>query len=963
VLRFRTLALALIAAWLVAAVSASGALAASIESANAGVVDFAAPAAIVELRDRLTPYHTPSGSESDGSHWYMLTVVNGAIRPATRVLLAGQPANAGLRLWPLPARPSILQVAASDSQVIVEDARAHGRHAFRVTVPPATTVTLAIRVAYTDIAPSVLAWTEPALVSHNRQMAVFIAAVAGMIAAAMVITLGLAVMTGHPAPLWGSLFLVLIFMLRLAITGTLDAGWSTHVGGPFGLEVALAGLALAVGLKLSDTVVPIESMWPGRQRWLDIATTGVTVLSILSFLGVPGAMVMVDVAVLVGGSAIAVYFVRCGLAGEQAGRVAAPSAAVFALVALGASIAALGGFQDNQAIPTVVGGFTAAGAVLLALAVAAGEGIAILPASRYGTSRQAHPPGVAAPSGDTTSIAQAAPGAATDAIGASHQGVFDLDLRSGVVHLSPEAATLTGISVDAYSMTHAAWVERLHPDDRAIYREAIDSFRSHVGTAFRVEFRVPGESGASPWFELRTTMMGAGAQADRCLGLIADVTARKETDAAIADRPVCDSLTGLGNRVALMEALDRLGGGLAEITFALLDIDRFKSVHASLGDSGADAVLVGVAQRLTGRFGKIAEIFRVRGDAFALVFAQQGLGAAAVGADLVNTCSTPFAHNDRNIFATASVGVAAGRDASDPFDLLKNAELALMQAKRQGGSCARYYTPALAALAPGDSVALEADLRQALHDKQLDVYYQPIVRLSDGTVAGFEALMRWHHPTKGLIEPSSFVAHCEETGLIVAVGRLALERAVEDLAEWQRFFPIEPPLFASVNLSRRQLLDAEFEDLLAAQLAQHCLKPGTLKLEITESVVAHATDTRQVLTRLRAAGASLSIDDFGTGVSNFNQLKDIPFDTLKLDRSFLGREDADSAVILGSIINLAHDLERDVVIEGVETKAEADWMRSLGCEYAQGFYFSAPLPRDEALDFIARHFRMAAGHA
>ena len=889
-LRLSTLALAFIAVLLAAAVSPGAALAAIASPQNAGPVDFAAPAAIIELKDKLAPYHAPSGAEADGSHWYMLTAINSAVRPATRVFLAGQPTDVGLRLWPLPARPAILQVAASDSQVIVEDARAYGRHAFRVTIPPASTVTLAIRVADADWMPSVLAWTEPAIVSHNRQLAIFLAGVAGMIAAAMAITVGLAVMTGHPAPFWASLLLVLIFTLRLAATGTMDAGWATHVGGPYGLEAALAGLALAVGLKLSDTVVPIESVWPGRRRVLDIAVGGVTVLSILSFLGVPGAMLLVELAVLVGTICVTVYFVRCGLAGEQAARVAAPSAAVFALVAVGAAGVALGGFQDNQVIPSIVGGFTVAGAVLLALAVAAGEGIAILPASRYGTPRDAYPP--AAPGADEAGPARVVPAAAVLAIGASHQGVFDLDFRSDTVRLSPEAAALIGIPAGAQAMTHAAWVERIHPDDRATYREAIGDYRGHAGIAFRIEFRVRSESGRYPWLELRATMMGERTAAERCLGLMADVTARKEADSAVSDRTVHDSLTGLGNRVALMEALERLGGRLVEITFALLDIDRFKAVHTSLGDAGADAVLVGVAQRLAKRFGTLAEIFRVRGDAFAVIFPQPGLGAAAIGADLVEACAAPFAQNDRNIFTTASVGVAAGRDASDPFDLLKNAELALLQAKRQGGACARLYTPALEALAPGDSVALEADLRQALHDNQLDVHYQPIVRLSDGTVAGFEALMRWHHPTKGLIEPSSFVAHCEETGLIVAVGRLALERAVEDIAQWQRFFPVEPPLFASVNLSRRQLLDAEFENLLVALLAQHRLKPGTLKLEITESVATHAADTRQVLSRLRAAGASLAIDDFGTGVSNFNQLKDIPFDTVKLDRSFLSRHGA-----------------------------------------------------------------------
>jgi len=517
-------------------------------------------------------------------------------------------------------------------------------------------------------------------------------------------------------------------------------------------------------------------------------------------------------------------------------------------------------------------------------------------------------------------------------------------------------------------MPHAAWIDRIHPDDRAIYREAIADYSGHTGIAFRIEFRVRSEGGRYPWLEVRATMMGESMQAERCLGLVADVTARKEDDAAASERNTRDSLTGLGNRVALMQALEKLGSQLSGVTFALLDIDRFKSVHASIGDQAADQVLAGLAQRLLRRFGKSAEVFRVSGDAFALTF-EPNVGAAAIGADLVDACAAPFQQHERNIFATASVGIVSGRDARDPLDLLKNAELALMQAKRQGGACAKVYTPALEAMAPGDAVALEADLRQALKDNQLDLYYQPIVRLSDGSVAGFEGLMRWQHPQKGLIEPSKFIAHCEETGLIVALGKLALDHAAHDLVQWQRFFPLEPALFVSVNLSRRQLLDADLADFLKSIIVKSGLRPGSLTLEVTESAVTAAGgDTKQVLARLKGAGARLAIDDFGTGVSNFNQLKEIPFDTVKLDQSFLGRHaggasNTDDAVIIGSIVNLAHDLGRDIVVEGVETQAEAEWLRGLGCEYAQGFYFSAPLPRAEALDFIARHYRVETGQA
>ena len=955
------------AAGLIAAIWANDApRGAQLGTSDASPVEFSNTSAIIDLKDHLAPYHAPSGAENDGSRWYMLTAVNNSVRPSTRVFLAGQPVDAPIRLWPLPARPAILQVAASDSQVIVEDARAHARHAIRVTIPPATTTTLAIRVAYGDQPPSVLAWTEPALVSHNRQLAVFVAAVIGMIAAAMAITMGLAVMTAHPAPFWASVLLAMIFILRLAVTGTLDSGWATHIGGPFGLEIALAGLALAVGLQLMDVIVPIEARWPGRRKYFTLGLYGLVFLSILSFVGIPGAMIVTDVAILAGTTGVTLYFAWRGRQGDPAARVAVPSAAVFALVAWGTAIVALGDVQDNQAAPAIVEGMTAAAAVLLALAVAAGEGIAALPASRYGTVRDTS--GGARTSHEGPEADEASPHSDLLAIGASHQGVFDLDFRNGTLRLSGEAAALIGMTGGMLTMSHAAWVERVHPDDRATYREALGDYRGHSGVAFRLEFRVRSESGRYPWVELRATTAGEGAEAGRCLGLLADVTARKEDEAAATELTTRDSLTGLGNRVALMQALERLGAKLSQVTFAMLDIDRFKSVHASLGDQAADAVLVGLAQRLLRRFGKSAEVFRVSGDAFALTFAASAAGAAAVGTDLVDACAAPFEQRERNIFTTASVGVVSGRDARDPLDLLRNAELALLQAKRQGGACAKVYTSALESLAPGDAVALEADLREALKNEQLDLYYQPIVRLSDGSIAGFEGLMRWHHPERGLIEPSSFIAHCEETGLIVAVGKLAIERVAEDLLQWQRFFPLDPPIFASVNLSRRQLLDPELEECLKDVFARFALEPGTLKLEVTEGAALGAADTQQVLARLRAAGARLAIDDFGTGVSNFNQLKDIPFDTVKLDQSFLGRhgaksDDAGGAVIVGSIVNLAHDLGRDVVIEGVETQAEAEWLRELGCEYAQGYYFSAPLPRAEALDFIARHYRAETGQA
>ncbi|HEX3675621.1 MAG TPA: EAL domain-containing protein [Rhizomicrobium sp.] len=932
------------------------------EARSHASLDFARRDAMLDLKDALSPYHAPAGAERDGSLWFMMTAVNQSVRPVTRILVAGEPSDGALHFFPLRGRPVIRQIASSDSDVGVESARAYGRHAWRVTIPPATSVALAVRMEHAGAAPSVLAWTEPAIISHIRQFAVFMAAVEGLIAAAVLVTAGLALMTGHLAPRWAALTLIAIFFSRLASTGAFDAGWTTSVGGPYGLSAMIAGFALAAGIKLADTVAPFGEFFTGAKRWVRWIESGVVILSLLAFAGLPGATVLVEIAVLAGTGAITAYFVHRGMAGVQAARVAAPSAAVFSLVATAAAVAALGGFQDNPAAPAMIGGFLSAGAVLMALAIAAGEGIAILPATRATAVAAAAPLAPVAVVAPIQAPREEPVSTALEAIGASCQGVFDLDFRGDTVTLSRDGALLIGMQGGGeMTMPHISWLARVHPDDREVYKQAIADYRGHAGQAFRVELRARSESGRYPWFELRATMLGEGARATRCLGLIADVTTRKEAEAAASDHGQRDALTGLGNRVALMEELDRRG--LSTILFALLDIDRFKSIHASLGDAGADAVLVAIAQRLVKRFKGRAETFRAGGDAFAFVFAEGE--AAEIGAELVEACKAPISLGGRNVFAPVSVGVALGGEARDPLDLLKNAELALIEAKRQGGGCARLHSADFTA--PEDAVALEAELRRALDEKQMDVFYQPIVRLTDATVAGFEALLRWHHPTRGLVVPGAFITHSEATGLIVALGRFALERAAQDLAQWQRFFPLEPALFVSVNLSRRQLNDGALGGDLSRVLSESAIRPGSLKLEVTESAVAARDDTKAVLLRLRELGASLVIDDFGTGLSTLSQLRDVPFDTIKIDKSFLARhasdpDNADGAVVLGSIVKMAQELGRSVVVEGVEGEADANWLADLGCEFAQGFFFSAPLPAADALAFIARHYRTDAPH-
>lgn len=913
-------------------------------SADPNEVEFSDSAPRIELKAELAPYHAASSLEADGSRWHIMTVANQLPRPVTRILVAEEPRDAALRIFPRRERPAIRQIASSDPDVVAEPAQAYGRHAFRVTIPASRTVSIALKVTDADEHPLVAAWSEGALSAHNRQLAVFFAAVAGLIAAALAITTGLAVMSGHAAPRWGAYTLFAFFLSRLATSGVFDSIGGANLGGPYGLAALLAGSSLAAGLSFTNAIAPLESVWVGGETWLWRALVLLVVLSLLAFIGVPAAMLVTEIIVVAGTVAVAAYLVYCGRIGSQAARVAAPGAAVFALVAAAGGVVAIGGLSDSPVAPGVIGGFAAAGAVLLALAIAAGEGIATLPGRR--TERE------------SLQIRQSEPEMRTDtdalAIGASHQGVFDLDFESGRVRLSPDASALLEMNAEATQVSGDDWVARLHPEDREIYASAMDDYRAHPGLAFRVEFRLATPSGRYPWFELRATMIGDGVRASRCLGLLADITMRKQTE----QRAPPDGLNALPNRVAWMAELERVGTQLRESAVAVMDIDRFKSIHASLGDDGGDRVLAEFAHRLSEAFGSV-QIYRVGGDSFAFLF--DGIGGAldAFATTLASTLNRPLLLNDREIYVSASAGIALGKDAYNPKELVANAVRAMGEAKRQGGGCTRFHAPDFAQPAMVDSVVLETELRQALKHDELEVVFQPVMRLNDGTVAGFEALLRWKHPVKGLVEPSGFIGHSEQTGSIVELGKFALQQAAIELARWQRFFPLSPPLTVSVNLSRRQLQDAEFEALLIAVLSQTGLAPGTLKLELTESAVSEIDDASHRLSRLKSAGAGLSIDDFGTGLSALSQLRGLPFDTLKIDKSFLvQREDAvgeGGSSILRSIVGLAHELELAVVAEGIETARDAQWLKDIGCEYGQGYYFSPALPRVDVLAFIARH--------
>ena len=384
----------------------------------------------------------------------------------------------------------------------------------------------------------------------------------------------------------------------------------------------------------------------------------------------------------------------------------------------------------------------------------------------------------------------------------------------------------------------------------------------------------------------------------------------------------------------------------------VIDLDRFKQVNDSVGIAVGDSILLTLARRL-GRLLKPQDtLARLTGDQFAMILLSERdpTRLIAFAETIRRTLRAPITFNDREIFLTASIGLALGDGQPNRTEeVLKDAELAMYHAKRIGGDRIELFKPAMRARKT-DRLTLESELRRALEREEITILYQPIVRLEDRSVAGFEALARWDHPKIGRMSPSEFISIAEEIGLIVDLGLFVLERTARQLSTWQRSVRTREPIFASVNVSSRQLLRHDLIHDLRTVLSRSGLARGTLKLELTESLVMENPEhAAQLLTRIKELGAGLALDDFGTGHSSLAYLQRFPFDTIKIDQSFVRTNNKGTRpVLLRSIISLAHDLGMDVVAEGAETDSDAVELYQLGCEYAQGFVFGEPMTPEAA---------------
>jgi diguanylate cyclase (GGDEF)-like protein len=417
-----------------------------------------------------------------------------------------------------------------------------------------------------------------------------------------------------------------------------------------------------------------------------------------------------------------------------------------------------------------------------------------------------------------------------------------------------------------------------------------------------------------------------------------------------------DALTGLPNRALFLDrlehALARARRGHAALAVLFVDLDRFKLINDTLGHGAGDELLVQAGQRLRATVREADTAARFGGDEFAILLEDDThtRDATQVAQRVIDALQAPFEVGGREVFVSASVGIATSRAGQeDAAELLRNADVAMYRAKQEGSGGYHIFEPGMR-VALLERLELEADLQRAVEQREFTVVYQPIVSLERSGVSGFEALVRWSHPTRGLVSPAEFIPLAEETGLILPIGRFVLHEACRQAARWQREYPADPPRTVSVNLSARQLRQAGLVEEVAEALAASRLDPGCLVLEITESLLIQDTDaTIAKLRALKGLGVHLAIDDFGTGYSSLSYIRQLPVDILKVDKSFIDgvHESPEASAVAKAIIRLGRTLNLRTVAEGIEEPAQVEALRSMQCQLGQGYLFAKPLSSAE----------------
>ena len=534
-----------------------------------------------------------------------------------------------------------------------------------------------------------------------------------------------------------------------------------------------------------------------------------------------------------------------------------------------------------------------------------------------------------------------------------------VDGEGQVHYLSPSAERFIGQS--SRDVIGTRYLDLVDPGDRAHVDAMLRGVAKEDHGVALAEYRVRHADGSLRYVESIISSLMADPTVRGLVLNTRDVTDRKHLEDELAHQAFHDSLTGLSNRGVFRDRVEhglaragRVGGSM---TVLLLDLDGFKTINDGLGHDAGDELLVGVAARLQACSRSSDSVARLGGDEFALLLedVEDEERAGASANRLLDALEPPFEVRGREVFVRASVGIAISDGRDDTDALIRNADTAMYAAKAAGKGRWEFFRPDMHARALAH-FEVQGDLEHAIAREEFAVHYQPIVDIDSGGIGGIEALVRWMHPTRGMLPPFEFIGIAEETGLIVPLGRWVLEEACRQTAAWRAALPAAANLWVSVNLSTRQLVEADLVDQVRDALETTGLEPSALTLELTEgSLMQDVPSTLVKLQGLKSLGVRLAIDDFGTGSSSLGYLRQFPIDLLKIDKSFvdeIASVGSDGPALVRAIIELAHTLHLDTVAEGIEQDEQLTELRTAGCHSGQGFLFAKPLAFDAMESYL-----------
>jgi len=549
------------------------------------------------------------------------------------------------------------------------------------------------------------------------------------------------------------------------------------------------------------------------------------------------------------------------------------------------------------------------------------------------------------------------------AVAAANDGLWDWNIKDNEIYYSPRWKALIGYREEEITASPNEWFSRIHPDDLNKVEVEIKGILKGLITQYRNEHRLLHRDGSYRWFLCRAlSVKDESGNVVRIVGSLTDITDQKLAEQQLLHDALHDSLTGLPNRVLFLDRLRHAARRAIRqkdyvYSVLFLDVDRFKFINDSLGHCIGDQLLIWMGKRLEECLRPGETIARLGGDEFAVLLEDlRGIDeVVSIIERIQKKLSLPFNLSDNEVFTTVSIGVAMSTigDNEFPENLLRDADIAMYHAKLKGGNCYEIFDSTMHE-GVVERLQLETELRRAVENKDFTIHYQPVVSLREKKITGFEALVRWRHPDKGLILPSVFIPIAEETGLITEITQWVLHNACKQIRLWQKRFPSTPPLMLSVNISSR-LFTPHLIRMIKGVIEETGLDPETLILEITENmIIENPRGATDLLTKLKDLKVQLLIDDFGTGYSSLSYLYQFPFDGLKIDRSFMGdgKITKENLEIVRAILALAQNLKLNVIAEGVETIEQFKELRMMDCINMQGFLLSRPVDSNKAEEIL-----------